>query len=234
MDNSPFDLNGRWTDINAVGSPEITITHDLNTNTLRAEYCGLRQCRDWNGAVLKETTFDFEGTLEGNRLEGRINVCNFGKAATVKGWVLEQLELIVSDSGDRLDGRYFCRVDENWVTVSITRRSHASRSRLYNSAAVAMSGIVSREVEMAPNIPKALTDRERQLERMIAQDERELARVEAQHDAQGKKFASAIKTLQANIDRHLKERDQIISEINDISMKQYEEDQKTGGIGQTR
>lgn len=129
MDISSFDLNGCWTDINAFGSPEITITHDLSTNTLRAEYRQLRQCRDWNGTVLEEATFDFEGTLKGNRLEGRINVCNFGEAATIKGWVLEQLELIVSDSGDRLDGQYFCRVDGNWVTVSITRGSHANRSR---------------------------------------------------------------------------------------------------------
>jgi predicted nucleic acid-binding Zn-ribbon protein len=92
----------------------------------------------------------------------------------------------------------------------------------------------SRGFRILTSIPKTLTDRERELERMIAQDGRELARAETQHDAEGKKFASAIKTLQANIDRHMKERDQIISEINEISMKQYEEDQKTGGIGQTR
>jgi hypothetical protein len=154
MQISSFDLNGRWIDINAIGSPEITIAHDLNTNTLRAEYRQLRQCRDWNGTVLEETTFDFEGTLEGNRLEGLINVCNFGKAATIKGWVLEQLELIVSDSGDRLDGQYFCRVDGNWVTVSITRRSHAASSRLTESTAAVMPGIISREVEMGPSIRK--------------------------------------------------------------------------------
>lgn len=81
----------------------------------------------------------------------------------------------------------------------------------------------------------ALAGREKELERMIAQDQKELERVEAQHDAQGKPFASAIKTLKENIDRHMKERDNIIAQLNEISMREYHRQQsgQTGG-GQSR
>ena len=130
--DTAFDLNGCWSDIYAVGSPEISITHDLNANTVRAEYREVRQCKDLDGSTLEETTFDFEGTLKGNRLEGQINVCNFGRPVPVKGWVLECLELTVSADGNRLDGRYFCRVDQNWVPVAITRKC----ARQVKSAAV--------------------------------------------------------------------------------------------------
>jgi hypothetical protein len=122
MDTPPFDLNGRWIDIHATGHPEITITHDPNTNIVHAEYGEARGCKDWNGSLLEETTFDFEGTLKGNRLKGQINVCNFGQKAQTRGWVLEQLELTVSADGRRLEGRFFCRVDRNWVPVAITRK----------------------------------------------------------------------------------------------------------------
>ena len=50
----------------------------------------------------------------------------------------------------------------------------------------------------------ALAAKEKELERMIKQDEKERDRVATQRDAQGKPFASAIKTLQDNIDRHMK------------------------------
>jgi hypothetical protein len=117
-----FDLNGRWIDINAVGSPEITITHDLNANTVRAEYGEVRRCKDLDGTLLAETTFDFEGALQGNRLEGNIHVCNFGKKLPKTGWVLERLELTVGADGDELKGQYFCSVDKNWMPVTFTRK----------------------------------------------------------------------------------------------------------------
>jgi predicted nucleic acid-binding Zn-ribbon protein len=81
----------------------------------------------------------------------------------------------------------------------------------------------------------ALAAREKELEGMIAQDQKELDRVEAQHDAQGKPFASAIKTLKENIERHMKERDNIIEQLNEISMREYHQQQsgQMGG-GQTR
>jgi hypothetical protein len=121
MDPRSFDLNGPWIDVSAVGHPEITIIHDLNANTLRAEYCEVRRCTDRDGSLLDETTFDFEGKLKGDRLEGKINVCNFGVLPT-KGWVLERLKLTVSADGKSLVGRFFCRVDRNWVRVWITRK----------------------------------------------------------------------------------------------------------------
>lgn len=123
MKATSFDLNGRWVDINAAGSPEITIIHDLSVNTVHANYLGVRRCQDWDGTLLGETTFDFEGTLKSNRLEGLINVCNFGKNVSTKGWVLERLELMVRGDGDRLDGRYFCSVDSDWVVVTFVRLS---------------------------------------------------------------------------------------------------------------
>jgi len=116
-----FDLNGRWADVYATGSPEISIAHDLNTNTVRAEYGEARGCKDLDGATLEETTFDFKGTLKGDRLNGQIHVCNFGPRVPARGWILERLELVVDADGDRLDGRFFCRVDRNWMPVAITR-----------------------------------------------------------------------------------------------------------------
>jgi len=120
MTGLPVDLNGRWQDINATGGPEIIIAHDLVANMIRATYCEPRQCRDRDGSVLDETQFDFEGTLRADRLEGQINVCNFGQVP-IKGWIREQLELTVSCDGQRLDGHFFCRVDRNSVPVAIVR-----------------------------------------------------------------------------------------------------------------
>jgi hypothetical protein len=117
-----FDLNGRWTDIDAGGSPEVTIVHDLKANTVHAQYAEVRRCEDWDGSLLAETTFDFEGTLTGNRIEGKINVCNFGKDFPTKGWVLERLELTVGSDGDTLSGQYFCSVDKNWMPVTFARK----------------------------------------------------------------------------------------------------------------
>ncbi len=124
MSRALFDLNGRWIDIIAIGVPEITITHDLDTNLVQASYDESRRCTDPNGVLLGETKFNLEGTLQGDQLEGKINVCNFGERVPTQGWVLEQLKLIVSPDGRRLDGRYFCRVDRNWVPVAITRQGY--------------------------------------------------------------------------------------------------------------
>ena len=81
----------------------------------------------------------------------------------------------------------------------------------------------------------ALAAKEKELERMIKQDEKERDRVATQRDAEGKPFASAIKTLQDNIDRHMKERNDIVSQLNEISREEYarEKSGQTGG-GQTR
>jgi len=122
MKPASFDLNGRWIDINGVGSPEITITHDLKANTVHADYCEVRRCKDWDETLLEETTLDFEGTLKSNRLEGRINVCNFGKNLSTKGWVFERLKLTVRADGNRLDGQYYCSVDRNWMSVAFIRK----------------------------------------------------------------------------------------------------------------
>ena len=119
-----FDLNGRWIDINAAGSPEITISHDLTEDTVRADYVETRRCKDRDGSSLEETTLDFQGTLNSNRFEGTINVCNFGDVPK-KGWVLERLELTVSSDGNELDGRYFCSVDGDWVSVAFTKMTSA-------------------------------------------------------------------------------------------------------------
>ena len=40
-----FDLNGRWIDINAAGSTDITISHDLTEDTVRADYAETMKMR---------------------------------------------------------------------------------------------------------------------------------------------------------------------------------------------
>src|SRR5438309_11338687 len=121
MNTPPLDLNGYWVDVNALGSPEITINHDLSTNVVRAEYMRPRPCTDCDGTVLEETKIDFEGVLQRNRLNGKIKVCNFG-SVPVKGWVWERLELTVDPDGRKLSGQYFCSVDKNCMTVTFLRK----------------------------------------------------------------------------------------------------------------
>jgi hypothetical protein len=117
------DLNGRWIDVDANGSPEITITHDRTANTVHAAFSEARHCRDSDGTLLEETALDFKGRVDGDRVEGVISVCNFGRRAVRKGWVLEPLELTVSDDGTSLAGRFYCSLDHDWVAVTLLRQS---------------------------------------------------------------------------------------------------------------
>lgn len=82
-----------------------------------------------------------------------------------------------------------------------------------------------------PGVPQDLIDRERKLERFIARDQKELERVEGQRDARGHQFTAAIKTLEANIARHMKERNEIIKKIDEESQREYQQ-AKSGGGGQ--
>ncbi len=84
-----------------------------------------------------------------------------------------------------------------------------------------------------PGVPQELIDKERKLERFIARDQKELERVQSQRDARGHQFTAAIKTLEANIARHMEERNAIIERMNEESRKEYEQ-AKGGGGGQTR
>ena len=111
----PIDLNGLWKDNNRLVG--IGQTDNIVVGMFKQPYT---KCDPENGSPPQDRVKDFEGTLSGNVITGKMTVCNFGKSWGAKAGVQEvDVKLVVSDDQQTLTGQY-----QGWkgpVDVTITR-----------------------------------------------------------------------------------------------------------------
>lgn len=111
----PIDLNGLWKDNNRLVG--IGQTDNIVVGMFKQPYT---KCDPENGSPPQDRVKDFEGTLSGNTITGKMTVCNYGKEWGSRAGVQEvDVKLVVSDDQQTLSGQY--QGFRGPVDVTITR-----------------------------------------------------------------------------------------------------------------
>jgi hypothetical protein len=110
-----IDLNGLWKDNNRLVG--IGQTDDVVVAMFKQPYT---KCDPENGSPPQDRVKDFEGTLSGNTITGKMTVCNYGKSWGANAGVQEvDVKLVVSDDQQTLTGQY--QGFRGPVDITITR-----------------------------------------------------------------------------------------------------------------
>jgi hypothetical protein len=110
-----IDLNGLWKDNERLVG--IGQTDEIVIGMFKQPYT---KCDPENGSPPQDRVKDFEGTLKGNTITGKMTVCNYGKSWGANAGVQEvDVTLVVSDDQQTLTGQY--KGYKGLVDVTLTR-----------------------------------------------------------------------------------------------------------------